>query len=167
MNKADFTTYLSSLAQPALAFAAPLVVALVFSLFSSPGIRGWRNLGILGCYLVLVGCFFAFGWRRTLGAWLVYGLMSGMLYFAYELVTHRRSTDPDQPKPTLFTIVNGLFLWPIMAPEAVEYSLAELGVLGSAPESTIDGSTSGGPASDAGAAHEEPERRDEKHPGQP
>ena len=99
-----------------------------FSLFNTPGIRGWRNLGWPACYLVGLAMVVALPWRSSLATWLILGLASGLLYFAYELFGYLHSGAPDA-KPRLSTIAYGLCLWPIMLPEVVEYWLADLGVL--------------------------------------
>ena len=101
---------------------------IFFSLFNTPGIRGWRNLGWPACYLVGLVMAVALPWRSSLATWLILGLGSGLLYFAYELFSYLHSRAPDA-KPRLSTIAHGLCLWPIMLPEVVEYGLADLGVL--------------------------------------
>ena len=99
-----------------------------FSLFNKPGIRGWRNLGWPGCYVIAVVMLFVLPWRSSLATWSLLGIGSGLLYFAYEVFGYVRAAD-DKTKPRIATILNGLFLWPIMLPEAIEYWLADLGVL--------------------------------------
>ena len=104
------------------------VWTIFFSMFNAPGIRGWRNLGWLACYITGLGMAFALPWRSSLATWVILGLSSGLFYFAYECYGYLRSRTPDA-KPRLTTIVHGLFLWPIMLPEAVEYWLTDLGIL--------------------------------------
>ena len=53
-----------------------------------------------------------------------------MDYVCWEILQRLR-TAAGEPKPavSLSPLVHGLFAWPIMVPEALEYALAELGVL--------------------------------------
>jgi hypothetical protein len=103
---------------------------IVFSMFNRPGVRGWRNLGWIACYVVGVLSFCFLPWRSALGTWIAWSVLSGLLYFGYEFASYfqqRREAGASMPK--LITLVHALFMWPIMLPEAVEYSLTELGVL--------------------------------------
>jgi len=68
---------------------------IFFSLFNAPGIRGWRNLGWLACYLVGLVMAIVLPWRSSLTTWLILGLGSGLLYFAYELFGYLHSRTPD------------------------------------------------------------------------
>lgn len=104
--------------------------SVLFSMFDSPQVRGWRNLGLWACYLLGAVMAFVLPWRVALGTWSVVGVSSGLLYVAYELFAFARSTDRSQSsRPNLVTVVHGLALWPIMLPESIEYLLADLGVL--------------------------------------
>ena len=69
--------------------------------------------------------------RRGAGAtWLVMAAAGSGLYLVYELHGFLvPGTDAERNLPRLATVVGGVFAWPIMVPEAVEYLLAELGVL--------------------------------------
>jgi hypothetical protein len=102
---------------------------IFFSLFNRPGVRGWRNLGWLACYSIAIVMLFALPWRSSLVTWSLLGIGSGLLYFAYELFGYFRAGSQPGSKPRVTTILNGLFLWPIMLPEVIEYWLADLGVL--------------------------------------
>jgi len=95
---------------------------------NNPAVRGFRNFGIIGCYLSLAIGLFALGWRRMVPAWCLVGLVSGAAYFIYEAVSYHREKDPEA-RPSLATFLHGLIVWPIMLPEVIENSLAELGVL--------------------------------------
>ena len=101
---------------------------IFFSCFNAPGIRGWRNLGWLACYVAGVVMFFFLPWRAALGTWALIGIASGLVYFGHELLGYLRSREADA-RPNPRTIANGLLFWPIKLPEAVEYLLADLGVL--------------------------------------
>jgi hypothetical protein len=99
-----------------------------FSMFDKPGIRGYRNLGWVACYIIGVLMFFFASWRVALGTWAAVGVASGFLYLLYEVGAFLRSKDKEaKPRPRV--ILDGLYLWPIMLPEAIEYSLAELGMV--------------------------------------
>jgi cyanate permease len=117
-------------------FAIALLIALLwttlFSLTIKPGIRGFRNFGLLAAYLMLPIFLFVAGWKLALSTWVIFGLSGGFLYFLWEVFQYLRSSEPDK-KLSGVTIVHGLFGWPIMVPEAIEYALAEAGILKSAP----------------------------------
>lgn len=102
---------------------------IVFSMSSNPPVRGWRNLGILACYVLGVAMVFFTTWRAFLGNWAIFGLGSGLLYFLYEAFSHIRGRAEGASKPSPMTILNGIIAWPIMLPEAIEYLLADLGIL--------------------------------------
>jgi hypothetical protein len=136
MTESHRTALIRSLGRPLMVFGILFVVTTFFSLFSTPAIRGLRNVGIIACYLALVVGVFKMGWKRTLLAWVIFGLLSGVLYFAYELVAHSRASKVDESRPSVTTVLHGLLAWPIMAPEAVEYTLADLGVLKTIPAPT-------------------------------
>jgi len=103
---------------------------IFFSMFSTSGVRGWRNLGWLACFILGVVMLFVLPWLSALVTWAVAGLFSGLVYFGYESFVYLRAKDKTKTaKPNPVTIVHGLLMWPIMLPEAIEYLLAELGVL--------------------------------------
>jgi hypothetical protein len=107
---------------------------IFFSMFNTPGVRGWRNLGWLGCFMLGAIMLFALPWRSALATWALAGVASGLFYLAYELFAYAQAKDKSQvSKPNPMAVVHGLFMWPIMLPEAVEYLMADLGVL-KAPE---------------------------------
>ena len=111
-----------------LILAGAAAWTVFFSLFNNPGVRGWRNLGWIACYVIGLAMPFVLPWRRALATWSLVGLVSGMIYFAYELFGYIQSR-ADDARPRLRTIVSGLLLWPIMLPEGIEYWLADLGIL--------------------------------------
>jgi hypothetical protein len=113
----------------------PAVWTIFFSMFNTPGIRGWRNLGWPTCYLVGVAMLWSIGWRRAGATWLTVGLGTGLLYYLYQAWSARRQKDAEA-QAEFSTIIHGAFAWPIMLPEVIEYWLADAGVLkaGMAPE---------------------------------
>ncbi len=115
-------------------FAVALLVALgwttLFSFTNKPGVRGFRNLGILACYILFLVFLFVAGWRAALVTWAVFGIAGGLTYVSWLILERLRAAAGEQkPGVSLSPLLHGLIAWPIMVPEAVEYSLAELGVL--------------------------------------
>jgi hypothetical protein len=137
-------------------FAIALLIALgwttVFSFTNKPGVRGLRNIGILASYILVLVFLFIAGWRAALVTWAVFGIAGGVIYICWEILQRLR-TAPGEQKPgvSLSPLVHGLIAWPIMVPEAIEYGLAELGILrapprAQAPKSAEPGAPpSGGP----------------------
>lgn len=111
-----------------LYLAVPSAWALLFSFFNRQPVRGLRNFGLLGCYLVGIVMAFRLPWRQSMATWLVPAVAAGVLYFLYEVISYFRAKEKDT-KPRLATLINGVFAWPLMLPEVIEYSLAEAGVL--------------------------------------
>jgi len=111
-----------------LYLALPAVWTLFFSMFSNPAIRGWRNFGWLGCYVVGFTMVWTIGWRRGAVTWLVMGLGTGLLYYVYDLWASWGRPNR-AARPQLGTILHGAALWPIMLPEVIEYTLADAGAL--------------------------------------
>jgi hypothetical protein len=101
-----------------------------FSMFNTAGVRGWRNLGWLACFVLGVVMVFALPWRIACATWAIAGVFSGLVYFAYELFAYAKSEGKSAvSRPNPVTVVHGLVMWPIMLPEAIEYFLAEAGIL--------------------------------------
>ncbi len=140
-----------------LPFAVALLIAVgwttLFSLTNRPGIRGFRNLGILASYVLVVVFLFVAGWRLALVTWAAFGVAGGLLYVAWEIL-ERRHAAPGQQDPglSLAPLIHGLFLWPIMVPEAVEYALADLGILHAPPSAPSQKTGEPGPAPDGDPA---------------
>lgn len=104
--------------------------SVLFSMFDAPQVRGWRNLGLLACYVLGAVMAFVLPWPVALATWGLVGISSGLLYVAYELFAFVMSADRSQAsRPNPMVVVHGLVLWPIMLPECIEYWLADLGVL--------------------------------------
>lgn len=108
------------------ALAAVVVLNIIASLFTSPAIRMFRLPLILAAYVIGIVIFFKLGVLRALAVWCGIGILSGLLYWGYEFWSARRSKEPDTTMPSLVTVVHGLFAWPIMLPEAIENTWAEL-----------------------------------------
>jgi len=103
---------------------------IFFSMFCTPGIRGWRNLGWIACFVLGIVMFCVLSWRSALVTWGVAGIFSGLVYFGYECLSYFKAEhSSENSKPRLRVIIHALLVWPIMLPEAVEYTLSELGLL--------------------------------------
>ncbi len=136
-----------------LPFAVALLIAVgwttLFSLANQPGLRGFRNLGILASYLLVVVFLFVAGWRSALATWAVFGVAGGLLYVAWEMLERRRAAPGrHDPGVSLSPLIHGLYLWPIIVPEAVEYALADLGILRAPPSAPTKGIAEPGAAPD-------------------
>ena len=119
-------------------FAVALLLSVgwttLFSFSSTPGIRGFRNLGILASYVLVLVFLFVAGWRVALVTWAVFGVFGGVIYVCWEILQRlRTAAGVQKPAVSLAPLIHGLFAWPIMVPEAVEYALAELGILKAPP----------------------------------
>jgi hypothetical protein len=115
-------------------FAVALLIAVawttLFSLTNKRGIRGFRNLGILTSYVLLIVFLFVAGWRLALLTWAAFGVAGGVIYILWEILQRlHTAVGEERPGVSLSNLVYGLLAWPIMVPEAVEYALAELGML--------------------------------------
>jgi hypothetical protein len=143
-------------------FAVALLLAVgwttLFSFSNTPGIRGFRNLGILACYVLVLLFSFVAGWRPALVTWVVFGVLGGAIYVCWEILQRLRTAAGEQkPAVSLSPLVHGLFAWPIMVPEAVESALAELRILKAPPPTSPSptnaesgASLNGGPAGQSG-----------------
>jgi len=101
-----------------------------FSFFNTRSIRGFRNFGILACYILLIVMLFRVHFTTALLTWCVLGVGGGLVYIAYELLARACTSKTDEkPKVSFAHIITGNLMWPIMVPEAVEYIFADLGVL--------------------------------------
>ena len=120
----------------ALALLVGLGWTTAFSLLQPP-LRGLRNLGILASYVLGVGMAFQAPWREALFTWVVFALAGGVAYVGYEAWSRGRQP-ADGDRLSLSPLLHAVLAWPIMFPEAVEYLLAELGVLGSPPPGAGD-----------------------------
>ena len=123
-------------------FSIPFAIALLlavgwttlFSMSNKRGIRGFRNFGILASYLLPPLFLVISGWQQTLVTWAVFGVAGGMIYIGWELIERFRTpSGEEKPRISLSHLIYGLLAWPIMVPEAVEYLLADLGILSAGP----------------------------------
>jgi hypothetical protein len=111
-------------------FAFIVASATIFSCFNSPTLRSGRNIGFLAAYLAGILSPFIVGLLPAAATWLVMGIIGGTIYFLWQIWTFiaegRKAGDRF---PSLVVLIHGLFLWPIMIPEALEYASAEAGIL--------------------------------------
>jgi hypothetical protein len=103
----------------------------LFSMTTQYPLRGLRNFGILACYILLIVMFFKLSFTSAVLTWCAFGIVGGCLYACYELLGRSRAnktgTDSRVPIARLFS--HALLAWPVMLPEAIEYLLADLGIL--------------------------------------
>jgi hypothetical protein len=105
-----------------------------FSMTNRQPLRGSRNLGILACYVVFVIMLFRLPFVTAVATWCLFGVAGGLLYIAHELFLGWRTKDSaEKPAVSLATLIHGPLAWPIMIPEAIENTLAELGILKTPP----------------------------------
>jgi len=121
-----------------MSFHIPMAISLLvtlgwtvlFSMANTPGVRGYRNLGILASYICLIVFFFRAGWKGAGLTWLAFAAAGGLVYTGWEVLQRLRTPkDKAMPKVGFMHVFPAIALWPIMVPEALEYALAELGVL--------------------------------------
>ena len=122
-----------------IALAISLFWTVIFSIANHSPIRSLRNFGILACYVIGVVMFFKIDFRKAAVTWIMFGFIGGMLYMGYELFANLKAKSPEAKMPvSISNLVYGPFAWPIMAPEAIEYTLAELGILKVSETATDD-----------------------------
>ena len=110
--------------------AGSAVLSSVCGLSNNRRVRLIRALAWLSGYCLGIAMLVALPWRSAGATWLVMAAAGSGLYLVYELHGFLvPGTDGERNLPRLATVVGGVFAWPIMVPEAVEYLLAELGVL--------------------------------------
>jgi hypothetical protein len=111
------------------------VITVLVSIQPSISLRQVRNLTILSSYAVGIALLFADRWVRPTAVWVGIGLFSGLLYFGYEVWSSSRAKQGGQPgeqmRPSGSTVLLGVVAWPVALPEVIEYTLADLGVIGS------------------------------------
>lgn len=106
----------------------------LFSMSNKFWVRGYRQLGILVCYVLLVVMLFRVPFASALATWCLLGVSGGLVYVGYDLLVRARTRQGEKkPKVSFSHVIYGNLIWPIMVPEAVEYILAELGILKAAP----------------------------------
>ncbi len=118
------------MSQPFLLFLSICSAVSIFcSLFNTLSIRRFRNLAFLAIYIGTAASFFIVDWKSVFVGWSIFGVSTGILYYAYELYSTAKSKEELRQWSQPSTIIHGLFIWPIMLPEVIEYSLADFGVL--------------------------------------
>lgn len=102
----------------------------LFSMSEKRWVRGYRNLGILACYILAIVMLIRLPFATALVTWCAFGITAAILYNFYDLVVYARNKAPDKKLELSFAyFIYSPLAWPIMLPEAVEYLLAEVGVL--------------------------------------
>jgi sugar phosphate permease len=106
----------------------------LFSMSNTRGIRGYRNCGILACYILLIVMLFRVPFTSALVTWCILGVGGGLVYIAYEMLARVRASESEKkPKVSFGHVIYGNLMWPVMVPEAVEYILADIGILKAPP----------------------------------
>jgi threonine/homoserine efflux transporter RhtA len=109
---------------------ASAIVSSLCGLSNRRRLRLVRGLAWLSGYVLGIAMFIALPWRHAGATWLVMAVLGSGLYLIYEVYGYVvGDKNGERTAPRLATVVGGLLAWPIMVPEAVEYLLAELGVL--------------------------------------
>ena len=105
---------------------ALILIGALVSLSLQPHIRGWRNLTMLGCYVVGMVSFFVVDFWIAVGVWIGLGFLAGAGYILYEFWAAHRHPDPEAPpRLDLLHLVYGPFAWPLILLEVFEYTWAE------------------------------------------
>src|ERR671922_675395 len=94
-----------------LILACASIWTIYFSMFNTPRVRGWRNLGWLACFIIGAIMLFVLPWGSALLTWAVAATKHGRLC----------PIPSSWPMPSL----SG----PSCFPEAIEYFLADVGAL--------------------------------------
>ena len=122
-------------------FTIALLVALSWTVFFSmfnTKIRGLRNLGLLTSFILPIVFLFLTEFKLIIYTWLIFSILGGIIYTSYDLLQVVKAKNEDEkPQIGLSHFIPAIFAWPIMIPEAVEYSLAELGILDAKIEEVI------------------------------
>ena len=101
-----------------------------FSMTHKQPVRGLRNLGLLACYILAIVMLIRLPFVTALTTWCAFGIVAAIIYNFYDLVVYARSKSPDKKLGLSFAyFLYSPLAWPIMLPEAIEYMLAEVGVL--------------------------------------
>lgn len=102
----------------------------LFSMTIKQPVRGLRNLGILACYILAIVMLIRLRFISALVTWCAFGIAAGVIYSFYQIVAYARDKSPDKKLGLSFShFIHSPLAWPIMIPEAIEYLLADLGVL--------------------------------------
>jgi len=124
--------------QEIMSISIPLTITLGIALIWTTGfsmtnrfpLRGNRNLGLLAAYISPLVFIFISGFKSVALTWLAFALLGAVIYFAWELFQNIRVKNPDdKSKVGLGSFLTAPFAWPIMIPEAIEYFLAEVGII--------------------------------------
>ena len=121
----------------AIALSISVAWTIMFSMVTKHSIRGFRNFGILASYTLCIVFFFITKWKLVVVTWACFGISGGVIYVLYEILQNIKNSEGER-QIHFGHLVYGLFTWPVMIPEAIEYSLAELGILKSKPSAGGD-----------------------------
>lgn len=125
-----------------MSISIPLTITLVialawttaFSMTNKFPVRGNRNLGLLAAYISPLVFIFISGFKSVTVTWLAFALLGALIYLAWEVFQNTRAKSPDEKSRVGFgSLLTAPLAWPIMIPEAIEYFLAEVGILKPVP----------------------------------
>lgn len=94
----------------------------------NPGLRGMRWVGLACSYGILAWMLAALPPRDALTTWLVFAAAGGAVVMGYELWARRRYRGTGRPARPLVAL-QGIVLWPILLPDAVEGMFVDAGIL--------------------------------------
>ncbi len=121
-----------------MAISIPLAVTLcialawttAFSMTNKFPLRGNLNFGLLACFVSPLIFVFVSGFKSVSVTWFAFALLGALTYTAWEVFQNTKVVSPEEKGKIGFgSFLSAPLAWPIMIPEAIEYFLAEIGVL--------------------------------------
>lgn len=107
-------------------FFLAVAVTIVSGLFPEP-YRKIRNAGWIACYSVAAYLVWEKGfenWNEYAGPWIFMSAFSGLVYFLYEYNCVKKGSQRVSVV-SIQKIIDCLYLWPVLLPEAVEFWMKE------------------------------------------
>jgi len=142
----------------AITLGIALVWTTAFSMTNRFPLRGYRNLGLLACYVSPLIFIFINGLSSVAITWFVFAIAGALVYTTWEVFQNSRASIPEEKSKVGFgSFLTAPLAWPIMLPEAIEYFLAEVGVLKSAEPNQNQTAEQGGADQPATAVESKPE----------
>jgi hypothetical protein len=96
------------------------------------GMRGMRVMGLVSTYLVGAWMAFTLPWKVALTTWCTFAILGGTAVFLYELWARHRYADTGRARRPLIAL-QGLVLWPVLLPDALEQVVVDAGILPPSP----------------------------------
>lgn len=118
-----------------LALGLAQLWTIAFSMTSRYPLRGNRNIGLLACYISPLIFVFTSGFKSVALTWLVFALLGALVNTAWNIFQNVRARNPGEKSRIGFgSFISAPLAWPVMIPEAIEYFLAEIGILKTATD---------------------------------